>query len=371
MHRTDNADEKKQFVYQESLYFVFQDPVGSLTTNVFCSGLLCVLLSPDVDAGGLLGWFLVLLLVSVGRTVVGKQFARHNEKPLVYWHTAYAAGTLLSAAAWGSAALVIFPDSYNHQLYLAAVIAGVIVGAGHSQSPFPGIHAAYMGIMISPLIIRFFISNRVAELNYAVALFLLLFILTANSRKIRRIVLSSFELRYEISRMAVTDPLTRLPNRRRFNHAYDQEWQRGRRRKTPLSLLMIDVDHFKEYNDMYGHPAGDHCLLRIADAITYAVNRPGDIAARYGGEEFAVILPETPEEGARTVAERVRAGVTALDIPHKGNPTEKRITISIGIATRVPLVDGRAEALISEADTALYQAKASGRNRISVYRHAN
>jgi diguanylate cyclase (GGDEF)-like protein/PAS domain S-box-containing protein len=162
---------------------------------------------------------------------------------------------------------------------------------------------------------------------------------------------------------AASDALTGLANRRRFDEALGKEWRHSERLMEPISMLFLDVDHFKAYNDDNGHQAGDTCLQRVAEAIQRSVRRPSDMAARYGGEEFAVILPNTDEEGAWGVAEKIRQAVEAMAVPHRGNPAADVVTISIGVATIVPRSDLAAETLIARADRALYAAKREGRNR--------
>jgi diguanylate cyclase (GGDEF)-like protein/PAS domain S-box-containing protein len=172
------------------------------------------------------------------------------------------------------------------------------------------------------------------------------------------------EANQQLSELALVDWLTRLPNRRSFNIAIDREFRRARRERQPLSLLMLDVDWFKAFNDYYGHQAGDECLGSVADLIGSTVQRPGDIAARYGGEEFVIILSNTDQAGAREVASRLQHRLEARAIAHLGSLLG-RVTLSIGIATisrdddDVTLDD-----LIKRADSALYRAKAEGRNTV-------
>lgn len=163
--------------------------------------------------------------------------------------------------------------------------------------------------------------------------------------------------------IAATDALTGLANRRRFDEVADAEWRRGIRQNTPVSLIMLDCDHFKAFNDAYGHIEGDAALVRVARAIGKAIGRPGDLAARIGGEEFAVLLPDTAAEGALVVAERIREMIKQENIPHAASPVSA-ITVSAGIASRVPGLAEPVTELIREADTALYEAKAKGRNRV-------
>ncbi len=171
----------------------------------------------------------------------------------------------------------------------------------------------------------------------------------------------------ELARLATSDALTGLANRRLFDERLEQEWRRAARDVTPLSLLMLDVDHFKRFNDRYGHPDGDVCLRRVADVVASTIHRPGDLAARYGGEELVVVLPSTDRAGATLIAERLRAAIEELGIAHEGNPEGGGVvTVSIGCATTVPIGHGWTNGgpLVSQADAALYQAKRAGRNLV-------
>lgn len=164
--------------------------------------------------------------------------------------------------------------------------------------------------------------------------------------------------------LAASDGLTGLANRRSFDQTLAMEWSRARRTKKPLSLLFADVDHFKLYNDLHGHQKGDECLRAVAAVIGENTFRPADLSARYGGEEFATIMPETDQEGACKVAERLRDVVAGLRLTHGAPGVGPLVTLSIGIATQIPGEDVCAEWLLRQADQALYAAKHSGRNRV-------
>ena len=168
-----------------------------------------------------------------------------------------------------------------------------------------------------------------------------------------------------MARLLSTDAMTGIPNRRRFDAALEREWRRCQRAGAPLSLLMIDVDHFKAYNDHCGHPQGDACLRQIAQLLVGAIKRPGDIVARYGGEEFVVLMPDIGAAGALAVANKLAAALRHADITHPRSPAGPRMTISIGTATARNLA-GEPAALVEFADRLLYAAKAAGRNQISV-----
>jgi len=168
-----------------------------------------------------------------------------------------------------------------------------------------------------------------------------------------------------VEALAVVDGLTGVANRRRLDQHLHNEWRRALRDRKPLSLLLLDADHFKLYNDTYGHVRGDNCLKQIAEATLDFVSRPGDLVARYGGEEFAVVLPGTDAAGAEELAHEIRAGLEKRGLPHETNPYGV-VTISIGCATLVPSPGQPMDALVEQADEALYRAKQSGRNRVCV-----
>lgn len=167
-----------------------------------------------------------------------------------------------------------------------------------------------------------------------------------------------------LQRAAMLDPLTKIANRRHFDAFLEKEWQRAIRNAQPLSLVVLDVDHFKLYNDTLGHAAGDLCLQKVAQALTTHALRPTDLAARYGGEEFVLLFGETPGEAAGRLAEAIRTTVEALQLPNPRSPTSPWITVSVGVATIVPTRLDQIEQLFVCADRAMYAAKGAGRNRV-------
>jgi diguanylate cyclase (GGDEF)-like protein len=169
----------------------------------------------------------------------------------------------------------------------------------------------------------------------------------------------------ELERLAHIDGLTGIANRRYFDVCLAREFARSSRNRNPLSLILADVDHFKAYNDHYGHQAGDDALKQIAARMTKCLRRPADLVARYGGEEFVVVLPETNRGGALRVAELLRVAIEELAIPHGWSSAANKVTLSLGVACTTSESVPTPEALLADADQALYSAKHAGRNRVA------
>jgi two-component system chemotaxis family response regulator WspR len=169
-----------------------------------------------------------------------------------------------------------------------------------------------------------------------------------------------------LQRLMNSDGLTGLSNRRHFDEYLELEWRRAIREQTQLSLMMIDVDYFKAYNDNFGHLEGDEALRQVAKAIRASCSRPSDLPARYGGEEFALVLPNTSPGGARLLAEKLRQTVAGMNIPHIAPSEGASLTVSIGLSTVVPQVGSHSRQVIQSADQGLYAAKHNGRNQVVV-----
>ena len=209
--------------------------------------------------------------------------------------------------------------------------------------------------IVATIIIGSF-SNCLME-NYLRRDFLNSILLENENRQLQR---ASEELRH----LSISDALTTLGNRRHFDLMLDQEWMRSMRSATPISLILVDIDYFKNFNDNYGHQAGDECIRLVAQKVRGVAKRVGDTSARYGGEEFALLLSGAELADAAAIAEACRASVESLNIPHEHSMVSEVVTVSAGVATMVPDGDTSRKALVESADKALYRAKAEGRNRV-------
>jgi diguanylate cyclase (GGDEF)-like protein/PAS domain S-box-containing protein len=173
-------------------------------------------------------------------------------------------------------------------------------------------------------------------------------------------------LQKELEELSFRDGLTGVANRRKFDMVFDNEWNEARRNVQPVSLIMFDVDHFKRYNDHYGHVEGDECLKRVAAVLSSVANRPRDFFARYGGEEFVLLLPATDEAAAKSVAERCRQAVFKAQIPHADSPVGQLLTVSMGVGTVIPSGGDDPVKFLEAVDRRLFQAKRGGRDRIEL-----
>jgi len=247
----------------------------------------------------------------------------------------------------------------------ALIVAGVVMARSGLRSArffliaFLGVA---LGIVTADLAQHELISNASFFVRYSLELgiaFEAMFLALALADRTHRLD----EERRRLEVLVDIDPLTALANRRGFDAALRREWQRDARSQSPLSILMADVDRFKQYNDRFGHVAGDEVLRRVAAALRGQVRRADDLAARYGGEEFAIVLSATNSDDALVLAERCRAAVEQLGIAHPENAGGV-VTVSIGLATCIPVYDASPRGLVVDADAALYHAKSAGRNRV-------
>jgi diguanylate cyclase (GGDEF)-like protein len=241
--------------------------------------------------------------------------------------------------------------------WTAASLLAIIVFSG----------LAYYGIELNSTLgpSQLVFAHNTGLVALVLCLYALAYVMTRFERQSREILR---EANRWLQQESSLDPLTRIANRRCFDQVFEQEWQRHRFEQLPLSVVLIDLDYFKEFNDLRGHLAGDNVLRLIASAIQAGVRRRDDMVARFGGEEFVVILPNTAEQHVPIVVERMRGQVGALAIQHPNSSVDPNVTISVGTATAIPSDEASHFDLLRQADEALYRAKARGRNRVE---HAN
>jgi diguanylate cyclase (GGDEF)-like protein len=335
-------------------------------------------------------WYLAALAIALcicfWRLYQARSYARAPDSaPPVAWARRFLCAGWVAAASWGAwGTVVLFEPDRTLVVVVIGVLSANMVGAAVRNSAIRAIANGQVFLALTPLLVCCAISDDI-YLN-AFAAFVAVHIYTAltltrflhrqtlqllthdeeKSNLVARLEIANQELEVineHLETLVVTDALTGTANRRAFDLAFAREWRRSAREQTPLSLLILDIDNFKAFNDRYGHQAGDKCLRQVAAAIGSALRRPGDMLARYGGEEFAVILPNTNLYDAVRVAHNIVAMVAERKLVHEESPFGF-VTVSAGAACIVPDLDANIERLTGLADAALYAAKRGGRNRV-------
>ena len=334
-------------------------------------------------------WGALSLPLAAMRVRLARAYRRHPDSlGLEQWVARHLTGAWLAGALWGGASVgVVEPDPNIRFLFIIVQTSLVAAGAIRNCA-FPLVANGQVLCALLPLLVA--LLSKGSLFYVFVALFVSMYIAAMhtiignshqyvtraldtaeqNSALAQRLTQSNQqlqELNLQLESVAATDALTRLLNRRGIDLQLDQEWRQATSNATSLSLMMLDVDHFKQFNDLYGHLNGDDCLRAIAGVLLAAARGPHDVVGRYGGEEFMIILPDAGERAALVVAERVRSAVAALNLPHAASEAG-RVTLSIGLAIRDPALASGPSGLIRIADEALYRAKRRGRNRIELAR---
>ena len=350
----------------------------SLIVNLVNGLVLAGVLWEAADTDALLIWVLFLFVITGIRFLTlrafraaprGAQFSHDT------WRHSFVIGACAAGVLWGAAGVILFhPDSFPHQVFLAFVLGGMVAGAVPLLSPVDRAYPCFAIPAVLPISIQMLLAGDRIHLIMGLLIAIFGVAMLASSAQVRRLFLDSANLRHKLytsietgqalERMVRLDTLTGIANRRLFEEELEKEWRRAERDNDALSVISADVDHFKEYNDYYGHLAGDRCLARVAQTMQSALSRPGDVVARIGGEEFAFLLPGTTLIGARAVAELIRQRILELNTPHEASPTAGQITLSFGIASSVPTSTSTSADLLHASDLALYDAKRRGRNQI-------
>ncbi len=358
-------NDPHQLTTHQLAQFNRQAGIG-LLLSVVNAVVLAGFLWSVTDHWRLLAWLAAVLLTSGLRLSVARAHAAPERTMLMpgHWASIHVPITVLVGLAWGSAALFLFPaEAFPQQILLILMLCATAAGALPMYIALPNVYGIYLLTIIGPLMARLFLDADAAFHVMAGMLLVFAGSLWMTACSMHFSLMEALSLHFNFQALANMDGLTQIPNRRHFDAALANEWKRATRSGTPLSVILIDVDKFKVFNDTYGHPAGDVCLQRVARALSDNLRRAGDMVARYGGEEFVLLLHQTPRDEGVVLAERLRASVERLGIGHSG-VEGGRVTISVGGATYIPVPQIQEAALLRAADDALYQAKHAGRNRV-------
>lgn len=327
----------------------------------------------------LLVWFASILIVNVMRWQFGQRFLpsqHYSNEELQQFGQRYLIYSTLISALWGVSGFVLFSFSPVMQAVHVLLLAGAIIAAMPVLALSSLALYLQIGAILLPITLNLLLLGDTTQQSLAMATTLLGMLLAMASRSITGLLNDLHNAQIQVQEQAHTDPVTQISNRRFFDTTFKIEWRRATRDAKPLSLLMIDVDNFKRYNDRHGHQAGDQCLQIIAQCIKAVARRASDVVARHGGEEFVILLPDTGLEDAAMLAERVRKSVEDQRIPHSDGAIPRIVTISIGVSSCTPNNVHEAHPLndtstiypamlLNAADRALYRAKRNGRNQVA------
>jgi diguanylate cyclase (GGDEF)-like protein len=332
-------------------------------TNAVSGAFLGMVLWPTFGTWALV-WYLAFLAAHGGQWFLGR-FKDDGERLLVPISSLrpHRLAAWLAGTAWGvvGVALPWLSDNQVPTALVLIVLATVV--SLPRMAAMPDIFLSFAsGAMLPMCVAAMWLPWEKRQLVWTVV-GLVSAVLWVSARAVEADLMDVVVKRLSLERMAWEDKLTGLANRRRFDAVLSEEWRRATRMGVPISLLLMDVDHFKLFNDTYGHTSGDACLTLVGGVLSSTIKRAGDFAARYGGEEFVVLLFHTSRADALQLAERVRLSVHGLGVDHSASP-HGVVTLSIGGATVVPRPENSPQSLLDHADEALYAAKESGRDRV-------
>ena len=400
---------------------------GQSYSNLFLSSLLAVSMTfvfrNHLSQASIIAWLIVFTSLTGLRLYRSQVFlnSENTSSNPDYWFSWHLTGVIISGVIWGGFILLLAQSADTTYLSLATMCAAGLCAAAATAYSASLISFLVFAIpLLSPIGGFLVLSENPSTIVMGFFVFLFLITIIAISYQLNKSMTSSLGLQVEkedllaalevekqqvidtnkilekdiqekiqieakllyekksaediseeLRALSTQDGLTGINNRRRFNEALYNEWYRAVRLSTPLALIICDIDKFKEYNDTYGHLAGDKCLTRIAHLIEDSARRAGDMAARFGGEEFVIILPDTESSNAQDIAEQLRGAILDLEIPHETSSVANIITVSFGVYTTLPEKDLPPETMIEFADKALYQAKDQGRNKVVLYKDSS
>lgn len=360
-------------------YFLFSGVLSLLVFNGFL--LVDYLMAPDVFWLALrvrLAWFTPLGVIALAGCWLARDLVPRQMPPWVPEAVVLTSGVLAAAClAYILSASRAPTSQYYHVGLMVVIIYGNLVQRLRFWYAIVFSMAVYAmhigGVLMVPAFNQRLILPMVALIG-ATAMFTLManYALERDERRQyllslrrRNLLRDLGDVQHRLQQLSRLDALTGLYNRRHFQQYLAQTWQRAAHDQAAVAIIMVDVDHFKQFNDRYGHPAGDRCLSSVAQAIQTALRQPGDLVARYGGEEFIAVLPGADAGTALSAAERVRQAIAGLRIPHEASATSRTVTASVGVASCNALPGVPDQTLVEAADAALYQAKQAGRNQVA------
>ena len=368
-------------VQREQVKLLYSQGYVIQLLGIFTSFVALAIFWGFIEYKELLSWFGIIMILYIIRLYMVNLFYKQprNSFNIEKWKWIYVVSTFFSGIVWGLLALFLNPEwPTAQQVALFIIFTGIISGAFNSNS---SVFISYLAFYIPPSLILIYASiNQHTDVYYdlAVLIGIYMVLMYATSLKYNKQLVNALELRFanealandlksaneKLMHLADIDALSQIANRRAMDKFLLNEWEWHFKNKKPISMLVLDIDFFKEYNDTYGHTKGDKCILKIADILQSNIRDGVDLAARYGGEEFVVILHEMEAQEALNVAQKIILSLLSLKIPHQSSTISEYVTLSIGLSSIIPDNMYNQTKLFDIADKKLYKAKQSGRNKI-------
>lgn len=313
-------------------------------------------------------WLSLTLLAGTWQWRLGRRFSKQVVNSLKMQNVdSVTMAALAVGLSFGLTALLLPELSSSTRLFLIVMLSVIAASELLRLSAYPPIYAAFLGGLTIPLIITLALSNEIQGWKLLPAVMLMILALYYSAIQRRRDLMDDLMARFGLENDAGEDKLTHIANRRRFDLVLEQVWAQARRGGFPVSIIMIDIDYFKKFNDRYGHQDGDKCLAMVAQTLSASAKRATDLVARYGGEEFVVLLNQTTRDDAYHIAEQMRQAVENLQVENLDSALG-HVTISVGGVTLYARGEQSVDNPVKLADTALYEAKAAGRNQVVWFR---
>ena len=343
-------------------------PTVSLIHHAVFAGLMAIYLWPQLPHGEFAFWIIMVFSGGIWQWLV----SRHYNKQIVTTVkpqslSQFTSASLAAGLSFGLTALLLPELSFETRLFVILMLSAVAASELLKLSAFPNVYAAFLAGLTIPLMLMLALTDGDPGWEIIPAIAIMVIILYYSALQRRRDLMDDLLARFGLENAAGEDKLTGIANRRRFDMTFEQVWAQSRRSGIPISLIMVDIDHFKQFNDHYGHQAGDKCLAQVAKALSETARRATDLVARYGGEEFVILLNQTTRDDAYQLAERMRAKVESLKIEHVKSGFGY-VTISVGGTTVFASDSSETVNPLKYADEALYSSKGSGRNQVSWHR---
>ncbi|MEX1200228.1 MAG: GGDEF domain-containing protein [Methylophaga sp.] len=340
-------------------------PTVSLIHHAVFAALLAVYLWPQLPPIQFAVWLLLVFSGGIWQWHISRHFNKAiavTVKPQSL--SQFTNASLAAGLSFGLTALLLPELSFETRLFVILMMSAVAASELLKLSAFPTIYAAFLLGLTAPLLFMLVLPDANPGWEIIPAILLMIVVLYYSAVQRRRDLIDDLMSRFDLENDAGEDKLTHIANRRRFDMMLEQVWAQARRSGIPISLVMIDIDFFKQFNDKYGHQAGDKCLTQVARTLADTARRATDLVARYGGEEFVVLLNQTTRDDAYQLADRMRTAVESLHIENADTPSGY-VTISLGGATVFASELEESANPLKLADEALYRSKAAGRNQVS------